>query len=268
MFFANLFLQLLFTVGLISGVGMLVWLLNRAFYKLIGTKNRAVCVATGFIGTPIHEIGHAFFCIVFLHKIREIKLYRVNPSDGVLGYVNHAYKKKNLYQQIGNFFIGVGPILFGSLILALLMRICVPALFNNITRRVEVLSATDSFSSVVEFTFATFWRVIVNFFTTAKVTSFPWWLFMLLASSIAIHMTLSTLDVKGSYVGLGLLVATLTVLDIILYLLGPATLWGFTQLCLSFAFLTLSFFVISITVCLILVLLAGLVKCVAFCIKH
>jgi hypothetical protein len=75
--------QLIYTIGLIAVFGLAVGLLNKAFYKLVGYKfGRIVCIATGFIGVPIHEIGHALFCLLFGHKITEIKLYQPNSTDG------------------------------------------------------------------------------------------------------------------------------------------------------------------------------------------
>ncbi|MGO0807158.1 hypothetical protein ACTPEF_24675, partial [Clostridioides difficile] len=37
-----------------------------------------------------------------------------SKNDGILGYVSHSYKKDNLYQSIGNFFIGIAPIIGGT----------------------------------------------------------------------------------------------------------------------------------------------------------
>lgn len=60
------------------------------------------------LGVMVHELGHAFFCIVFGHKINDMRLFKPG-SDGTLGYVNHSYNPQSRYQVIGNFFIGTGP---------------------------------------------------------------------------------------------------------------------------------------------------------------
>ncbi|MCL2689830.1 MAG: hypothetical protein FWE57_08310 [Chitinispirillia bacterium] len=44
--------QLIFTIGLIAAFGLIVGLMNRAFYKFVGYKfGRIICIATGFIGS-------------------------------------------------------------------------------------------------------------------------------------------------------------------------------------------------------------------------
>ena len=81
----------------------------------------------GWLGTIIHELGHAFFCIVFRHKITEMKLFDPDPETGTLGYVQHTYEPSSPYQTAGNFFVGIGPILIGAaliyLALFLLLRL-------------------------------------------------------------------------------------------------------------------------------------------------
>jgi hypothetical protein len=231
---------------------MFVWLLNKAFYKLVGCNNRKVCVATGLIGTPVHELGHAIFCILFFHKITGISLYKINKGDGVLGYVNHSYKKKNIYHQIGNFFIGVGPIILGSAVLALLMYLLVPKMFHGI------ILGGDSIT--FKYVIKSFWNVTLNFFTSADIRNVRWWVFIVLSGSIAIHMTLSDLDVKNSFLGFGFLAVVLFIVDVVFYLIGKDVLQGLTRWTLSFAFLTANFYIISILVCVLLVAVLGAIK--------
>ena len=97
-------LQIGFTVGITVLFGWLIAQCNRTFYRNFGRYGRTVCYLTGAIGTPLHECGHALFCLLFGHKIHEIKLFQIG-DDGTLGYVKHSYIKKNVYQRSGNFFI-------------------------------------------------------------------------------------------------------------------------------------------------------------------
>src|SRR5690349_15781630 len=65
----------------------------------------------GWLGTSIHEIGHAIFHSLFGHHIVEFQPYKPDAS-GTLGYVKFTYNQNSLYQQIGMFFAAIGPILF------------------------------------------------------------------------------------------------------------------------------------------------------------
>lgn len=91
---------------------------------------------TGFclsavIGTPFHELSHLIMAWLFDHQITEFALYRpiASQQDGQLGYVNHTYKKMSLYQNVGNFFIGAAPMLFGAGLLTFLFSIAAPNQF-------------------------------------------------------------------------------------------------------------------------------------------
>ena len=95
----------LILVGIVLGI-----IENRAnFYtqRVLGIKG---VLATALIGTPVHELGHLLMCYLFRHKVGKFKLVDLKARDGVLGYVNHEWNRKSLYQNIGNFFIGMGPI--------------------------------------------------------------------------------------------------------------------------------------------------------------
>ena len=106
--FIAFLLQIAFTIGVIFLLGWLIALCNKVFYSNFGRFGNIVCYVTGFVGAPIHELSHALFCLIFFHRIREIKLFQIS-DDGTMGYVIHSYNRRNMYQRIGNFFIGVAP---------------------------------------------------------------------------------------------------------------------------------------------------------------
>lgn len=97
---------------------------------------------TAWIGVPIHELGHAIMCVLFRHKIVATQFFPTDTSQGALGYVQHQYNHKSVYQRIGNFFIGIGPIISGITALILLMRYFVPEsyfLFNTTLEKQSLL---------------------------------------------------------------------------------------------------------------------------------
>ena len=116
---------ILSTLGVIVILGLFAYGVERLYVFLMGrTFGRQSIFATAIIGVPIHELGHAAACLVFGHRITEIKLFNPRAEDGVFGYVKHRYNARNLYHQIGNLFIGLGPIFSGVFVSSLIMLIC------------------------------------------------------------------------------------------------------------------------------------------------
>ncbi|MBN2806913.1 MAG: M50 family metallopeptidase [Prolixibacteraceae bacterium] len=114
--------QLLFFFGPVLAFTLLMTLLSRAIEKtalsLLGTK--AYLIIFGWLGTAFHELSHALFALLFGHKIDEIQLFKPDKETGSLGYVSHRYHPRNWYHQLGNFFIGIGPVIVGTALLFLL----------------------------------------------------------------------------------------------------------------------------------------------------
>lgn len=212
----NSLLQIGIFVGLVYLVGFLISLINKAFYSLAGATP-AVIYGTGFIGTPIHELSHAFFCLVFGHKINEIKLFQIGDEDGTLGYVNHSYNKRNIYHQIGNFFIGTAPILVGTVFLMLMMWLITPTTFGNINGNIDAfVKGGLTFNNI----FQALWGCIVSFFK--GVTDWRWWLYIILVLFVAIHMNLSKADLDGSYIAIPFIVVIIFIVNFIVWAIPGA----------------------------------------------
>ena len=96
--------------------------IRKSLAKIFGIQGYIYLTAPGVM---IHEIGHAVFCLIFRHKIVEMKLFSPK-EDGTLGYVNHSYNPNSFYQRIGNFFIGTGPIWFGIAVLWFISWLLLP----------------------------------------------------------------------------------------------------------------------------------------------
>jgi hypothetical protein len=200
--------QLLALMGAFFFFGLLLYLLARftraTFVKSVGQQFDVYI--TGWIGTPIHEIGHALFCIPFGHKITEMKLFSPDKKDGSLGYVNHAYNPRNIWHLIGNFFIGFGPIFFGSFVLFLLIKYLVPdnqQLLNIIASQKIDLSNLHGFLQQFLSLFEAGIGIFFGLFSAENLHSWQFWVFLYLALSISSHMELSPSDIKG--LGMGLL---------------------------------------------------------------
>lgn len=77
------------------------------------------------IGTPVHELSHLLFALLFGYHIDKVCLYRrvktAKKNGGTLGFVNMHHTGSTLFQKFqrdtGLFFIGVGPLLLPPLLL-------------------------------------------------------------------------------------------------------------------------------------------------------
>lgn len=248
----NFLLQVVFTVGLIFLFGWLISLCNKKFYSNFGKFGRAVCYITGIVGTPVHELSHALFCILFGHRITEIKLFRIS-NDGTLGYVNHSYNRKNLYQRIGNFFIGVAPIVVISALLYALAY----ALLPDFVAAVGVFSASTDIGDA-EGMFAGMTDVIVAFFTSAGTWQF--WVFLAIGIFLSLHMTLSGADIRNAVTGLVALLLLLLLVDIIIALVAVSALQTFTQWIVAAGTCMLCFLLLALVISLIGVGISFLIR--------
>lgn len=217
------FSQLTWLLGLLFIFGLILYIFARftriTYVKTAGTT--LDIIITGWIGTPIHELGHAFFCLLFRHRIVEMKLYSPNSDDGTLGYVNHAYNPSSTYQKIGNFFIGIGPIIFGAMVLYALLYYLVPNntdVFSSIEQQSKTLVQgvhgewTGVLSSLWDSTTST----LSALFRKGNFADYKFWIFLYLSMCISSHMELSPPDIKGAWRGLLSLVIFFLVFNLII----------------------------------------------------
>jgi hypothetical protein len=187
----------------------------------------------GWLGTSVHELGHALFALIFGHKIKEIKLFKPDPKSGTLGYVNHTYNPKNLYHQTGNFFIGIGPVLMCTLLLFLLSLLLFKINFFTISKISFSTETLKSFS-MLKLEGQNIWNVL-NLFTDEVFggKNSSWWKIIILIYClycIGSSITLSASDIKTSAKGFLIIVALFFVFNL-------ATVWkgGFALEWLSYA---------------------------------
>jgi len=254
---------MVFTVGLIIGFGFLIALCRRAFINMTGQRGCQILLITGAVGTPVHELSHAAMCLLFGHKIEEIKLYQPNSNDGTLGYVNHSFNPKNLYHQIGNFFIGVAPILGGSGVLFLLMLIMAPDAYDRVSTTFEIIPTMSTGLGDIDTYLGFFelmWGMVVSVLHYTNMDSVWWWLFIILALMVSSHMELSGADIKGGLVGLGFLAGLVLVVDIIVGIISTEALSTVTRAMTSFSLYIIGFLSISLVFCGLMVLIALVVN--------
>ena len=225
--FSKTFIDLFRLFGNIIIFGFILYLLSsmtrRIFAKTLGAKTELYI--TGWIGTPIHELSHALFCIIFNHKISDIKLF-TTKSD-TIGYVLHSYDSRSWYQQIGNFFIGVGPIIMGTLIVYFLFLLLAPELKENIfsvkidyNKSAGILNMIYSgISNIFTSILNIFSNIIKNILVSQSYKNIGFWIFIYLSISIASHMELSPADISHAWKGMLVIFAVSLIFNTLLFII-------------------------------------------------
>ena len=183
----------------------LYWLEKRTFDLLSQVFGYiAVIYSTGWIGTSAHELGHALMCLVFGHRITKLSLFRPDFDSGVMGSVSHSYNAKNLYQLVGNFFIGVAPLITGSALLVGAVLLFFPD-YRNVLAANIVIKPENGYE-VADF-LNNLWDPVAETFGVVfdprNFTTWEFWVFLYVAISISSHLAPSGKDMEGVWIGLG-----------------------------------------------------------------
>jgi hypothetical protein len=209
---------------ILLGPGLALALVMHILAEFIATRACRVLGRNNFLrifgglGTIVHEGGHALFCLLFGHRILAIKWFDPGCSDGVLGYVKHSYDRNSLYQRIGHFFIGIGPILLGTLVICTAARYLLePELLASIRlNAVSALSVSKhSFMHQAQAVGHSCTTILAALFTTRNLTDGKFYLFLYLTCSVGSSITLSPQDIRGAASGFVTLVGFLLVFNVV-----------------------------------------------------
>lgn len=173
---------------------------------------------TGWLGTPIHELSHVVMCWLFRHRIDEVVLFEPDQQSGRLGYVRHSYRHDNGFETIGNVFIGIAPLIGGSLVLTILLLIfyfdaAVGGFRPSPNEEGQALG-------LLEQTFAMTRQIGSEIFTLKNLASVRLWLFLYLVLCVGSHMAPSRSDYEGASRGVFWLATGLTGIALTLVLVG------------------------------------------------
>jgi len=177
----------------------------------------------GWLGTIIHELGHAIFCLIFRHKITTLKLFEPDPETGTLGYVEHTYDSSSLYQQVGNFCIGIGPILLGTaliyLFLFLLMGLNPLKFAADVSITSPNIYSWNVLTQILQILWTSSTSLISEIFSGNNLSTWQLYVFIYLAFAIGSSITLSPSDIRGALKGL-------SVILILFFIFNLATVWA------------------------------------------
>ncbi|MCQ6962300.1 hypothetical protein [Methanolobus chelungpuianus] len=218
-------LEMLAFVGPVLLLGLLLGSMEKHANKYWGKSlGKTALLMTAWIGVPVHETGHLLMCWLFRHKVTKVKLLDLRGKDGTLGYVKHTYNKKSLYQNMGNFFIGIGPLISANIFLILSMYMLLPGIFEDITGRMLLFSSSSALgSSGFEYVTGFLTGLLSGLFSLPNASNVNFWIYVFLSLGIASHMALSTADLKGATKGLPAIFLLLVIGNVLAYILKVNT---------------------------------------------
>ena len=190
------FLQMLaLTLGVIVFCGFAVRIFSRTFARISGTGSGDIFDITSVIGTPVHELGHAMMCLLFGHKIKRIQLWSPTHTNGVYGFVEHSYNRKNPWARLGSLFIGVGPIFSGLAVTVLTLALCFPDQWSEyLSNSHSLLTGAPSIKQILTEICSLLWSMLTGF-SQNWVRSLIGTLIIL---PVSLHVTLSWQDIKSA----------------------------------------------------------------------
>ena len=236
--------------------GMLLGILeNKANFYVQSVFGWKGIMLAAWVGTPIHELGHLLMCYLFRHQVSEFKLFDRKARDGILGYVNHGWNPKSLYQNIGNFFIGMGPIFSGTAALILGMYLFLPDSFATFANYLT-LDPGQPNQYILTKIFTLTAELFKSIFSPENITSASFWIYFALAIGISSHIALSKEDLKGAGRGLVTIFTFIFLVNLVALILNADISDFFTGI-LALNIYLLAFSMISIVFSLIRLVLSA-----------
>lgn len=198
--------------------------LEKSALRLLGLKAYLYLIA--WPGTLVHELGHAIFCPPFGHRIDKVRLLSFSTRDQSTGFVSHSYSGRNPWHLLGNFFISIGPLLLGSLVVILSLRYLagVPLGPRRLLAAGQSLASAGSLYGWLKVFYHSLRGLAYSLVSSVDWTGWRTWLAAYLILSVGSAMTLSREDLSSAASGLGVLLLLAFVINLGLALLGIATL--------------------------------------------
>ena len=214
-------------LALLLGPGLVLAALMHALSGFVERRTSRVLggaayLLFGWLGTAVHETGHALFCLLFGHRITGIQLFDFRPRDGTRGHVSHTFDPANPWQQAGNFFIGIAPILFGTLVIVAAARGLLGA--EAFARMAEplpqggLLRSTGDALALVRHAAGGAGAALAALLEPHRFLDWRVWVFLYLTIAVGSSISLSGADLQGALAGFG-------TLAILLLIANLATLW-------------------------------------------
>jgi hypothetical protein len=215
-------------LALLLGPGLVIAALMHVLAGFVERRTNRVLggaayLLFGWLGTVVHETGHALFCLLFGHRITGIKLFDFAPRDGARGHVSHTFNPANPWQQAGNFFIGIAPLLFGTLVIVAAARWLLGAeAFAHMAEPLPQSGALRSggdWLALARHVAGGAGAALAALLEPQRFLDWRAWVFLYLTFAVGSSISLSESDLKGALAGFGTLVFLVLVANL-------ATLWS------------------------------------------
>jgi hypothetical protein len=127
--------------------------------------------------------------------VDEIALFEPDRDSGRLGYVRHSFRSGNWFEEIGNLFIGIAPLIGGSLALAMLLWLFYP---NAAAAAIETTRAVDQSGGIVGQTWGVSTQIAGEILSLKNLGTGRFWIFLYLVLCVGSHMAPSRSDYQGA----------------------------------------------------------------------
>jgi len=240
---------------LVALLSQLSGYVQRLICSVIGV--RSYLLLFGWLGTSIHEIGHALFAMIFGHRIVQFEPFKPDLKSGKLGQVVIGHNGNSLYQQIGRFFVGVAPILFGTTMIFIALLILFQTEMIELMQCIALLNDTAleaDGGSLLYQTLAYCGAILAFVFTPAHLADWRFYVFLYLTFAIGSSISLSKPDIENAATGFTLLIVLMLLFNLVTLWQGGIAAGSFDLLSRSYAF-----FYVILALALVLNLLAALI---------
>jgi hypothetical protein len=175
----------------------------------------------GWFGTAIHETGHLLVALPFGFQIASFRPFAPNTKTGVLGSVDVRYNGGNLFQILGLFFVGIAPVLFGTLVIFLalyaLFQEQAPQLWRaaDLARSASGATLGGVLSSALAF--------LAFVFDPRHFVDWRFYVFLYIAFSVGSSIQLSNSDVKAATPGCLFILALVFLFNVVMLSAGAVS---------------------------------------------
>lgn len=144
--FLSYFAQLLlYTLLPVIACGVAVYGVQRLFCTFVTPDTGGpLLLAVSVLSVPVREAGQALACLLFAHRIEDIRFFDPNATNGEYGYVEHSYNPRNPLAVIGNFFFAIGPVMLGLFAILVVLLACFHGAFVSYAAEIGALEESGA----------------------------------------------------------------------------------------------------------------------------